>query len=138
MVKKLDKITLLFDFQVYVENIPSTSNHDTLKEIFSRFGNVEYVSLPKFKTTGDIKGFAFVEFADEESARRACAGEDPAQKDATTVLPEVKEPAVLPRMNRAMAALAKEKSEERTPDAAEEEEREGSSPAKRRRTFSEG
>merc|ERR1712168_1625133 len=67
---------------VYVENIPSTSNHDTLKEIFSRFGKVEYVSLPKFKTTGDIKGFAFVEFADEESARRACAGEDPAQKDA--------------------------------------------------------
>ena len=47
-----------------MENIPSTSNHESLKGIFSKFGVVEYVSLPKFKSTGDIKGFAFVEFAE--------------------------------------------------------------------------
>ena len=158
-----------------MENIPSTSNHESLKGIFSKFGVVEYVSLPKFKSTGDIKGFAFVEFAEVESARRACGRSsvngnengvgdtngDGCGKDNGVVddaLPEVQTPAVLPRMNRAMAALAKEKTIEpkREEDDADEDkydEGEGSksrahpsegaesassSPTKRRRTLSEG
>ena len=46
---------------VYVENLPSEADHDYIRNIFSSFGIVQYVSLPKFKS-GRSKGFAFVEF----------------------------------------------------------------------------
>jgi len=46
---------------VYVENLPSEADHDYIRNFFSPFGVVQYVSLPKFKS-GRSKGFAFVEF----------------------------------------------------------------------------
>ena len=48
-------------------------DHDWIKKQFSSCGKVAYVSLPKYKTTGDIKGFAFVEFESKEGAEAACA-----------------------------------------------------------------
>jgi La-related protein 7 len=33
---------------------------------------VLYVSLPKYKSTGDPKGFAFIEFDSVEAAHKAC------------------------------------------------------------------
>ena len=57
---------------VYVEGLPACADHDWVKNHFMKFGEVLYVSLPKYKSTGDIKGFAFVEFDTEESAARAC------------------------------------------------------------------
>ncbi len=46
--------------------------HDWIKQHFSSCGSVVYVSVPRFKTTGDPKGFAFVEFATKEEADKAC------------------------------------------------------------------
>uniref|UniRef100_T1INR9 Uncharacterized protein n=1 Tax=Strigamia maritima TaxID=126957 RepID=T1INR9_STRMM len=57
---------------VFVENFLSTTDTDWLKSHFSSFGEVTYVSLPKFKSTGQIKGFAFVEFSTPDAAKRAC------------------------------------------------------------------
>ena len=54
------------------ECLPQSCNHEWVQSVFERFGTVSYVSLPKYKSTGDIKGFAFVEFEDEDSARKAC------------------------------------------------------------------
>lgn len=45
--------------------------HEFIEKVFSRFGKVTYVSLPKFKSTGKLKGFAFVEFATKEEANKA-------------------------------------------------------------------
>ena len=50
---------------VYVENIPDFMGQDQLTSAFSLFGQVSYVSLPRYKHNRAIKGFAFVEFADE-------------------------------------------------------------------------
>ena len=45
--------------------------HDVIRHIFSKYGAVAYVSMPKFKHNGMPKGFAFVEFNDEEGAKNS-------------------------------------------------------------------
>jgi La-related protein 7 len=56
---------------LYVEQVPLNSTHDSLKELFSRFGKVVYVSLPKYKKSQKIKQFGFVEFENKESIIKA-------------------------------------------------------------------
>nr|XP_033196841.1 la-related protein 7 [Bombus vancouverensis nearcticus]XP_033196842.1 la-related protein 7 [Bombus vancouverensis nearcticus]XP_033196844.1 la-related protein 7 [Bombus vancouverensis nearcticus]XP_033196845.1 la-related protein 7 [Bombus vancouverensis nearcticus] len=54
---------------VYVQNLPPDTDHETLSSIFSQYGQVVYVSIPRFKNNKKIKGFAFVEFDTIESAK---------------------------------------------------------------------
>ncbi|XP_046445689.1 la-related protein 7-like [Daphnia pulex] len=56
---------------VYVERLPPHASIEWITSIFSEYGVVAYVSLPKFKDATRIKGFAFVEFCDSESAAKA-------------------------------------------------------------------
>ncbi|RUS79328.1 hypothetical protein EGW08_012913 [Elysia chlorotica] len=58
---------------IYVEYLPSHATHMWVKQVFSQCGRVEYVSLPTYKTSKQIKGFAFVEFEKPEEAERACS-----------------------------------------------------------------
>ena len=46
---------------IYVENLPTIINHNLLKTIFSRCGEVLNVSIPKFEDK-KTKGFGFVTF----------------------------------------------------------------------------
>nr|XP_033338486.1 la-related protein 7 [Megalopta genalis]XP_033338487.1 la-related protein 7 [Megalopta genalis]XP_033338488.1 la-related protein 7 [Megalopta genalis] len=55
---------------VYVQNLPPDADHEMLSGIFSAYGTVEYVSVPRYKQTKKIKGFAFVEFDTPESATK--------------------------------------------------------------------
>lgn len=59
------------DCTIYVENIKADANHEWLTQVFSEFGTVVYVSIPKYKQNKENKGFAFVEFDTEEEARTA-------------------------------------------------------------------
>ncbi|XP_070499188.1 la-related protein 7 [Chironomus tepperi] len=54
---------------VYVEQIPINSTHDSLKLIFSKYGKVNYVSLPRYKKSRQIKQFCFIEFDDPASVQ---------------------------------------------------------------------
>ncbi|XP_070166678.1 la-related protein 7 [Polyergus mexicanus] len=54
---------------VYVQNLPPDADHDWIISIFSKFGLVEYVSIPRYKSNRKIKGFAFVEFDTPNSAQ---------------------------------------------------------------------
>ncbi|XP_062527560.1 la-related protein 7 isoform X3 [Bombyx mori] len=55
---------------VYVESIPVTASRDWLERVFSDFGTVVYISLPKFKNTQKIKGYGFIEFNTTEEAQK--------------------------------------------------------------------
>lgn len=56
---------------IYVEQIPLNSTHESISSIFSAFGKVNYVSLPRYKKSRQIKQFGFVEFDSEESITKA-------------------------------------------------------------------
>ncbi|XP_076162591.1 la related protein 7 [Ptiloglossa arizonensis] len=58
------------DCTIYVQNLPPDADHETLSSIFSQYGPVVYVSLPRYKHNRKIKGFAFVEFDTPESIKK--------------------------------------------------------------------
>jgi hypothetical protein len=57
--------------RVFVKNVPENTTRTSLRNYFSQFGIVTDVYIPKDKVTGEQKKFAFVTFADVESARNA-------------------------------------------------------------------
>lgn len=63
--EEIDECTL------YVEQIPINSTHESISAVFARFGKVNYVSLPRYKKSRQIKQFGFVEFDDKESIMKA-------------------------------------------------------------------
>ncbi|KER24603.1 hypothetical protein T265_07793 [Opisthorchis viverrini] len=54
---------------------------DWLRDIFSEYGEVLYISLPQYHTSGFFRGFAFVEFATPKQARLAVKSMAPAADD---------------------------------------------------------
>ncbi|XP_066975578.1 la-related protein 7 [Macrobrachium rosenbergii] len=56
---------------IYVENIPSHVDHEWVHEVFAKYGTIDYISFPRFRSTGRPKGFAFVEFETPEMANIA-------------------------------------------------------------------
>lgn len=53
------------------ENLPENSTNESIKAHFEQFGKICYISLPKFKTSNEFKGFAFLEFEDKSGAKQA-------------------------------------------------------------------
>uniref|UniRef100_A0AAZ3PAW6 Serine/arginine-rich splicing factor 2 n=1 Tax=Oncorhynchus tshawytscha TaxID=74940 RepID=A0AAZ3PAW6_ONCTS len=53
------------------ELLPKKVTHDWLEREFTKCENVVYLSVPRYKTTGHSKGFAFIEFETEEEAQKA-------------------------------------------------------------------
>jgi len=57
--------------RLYVGNLPYEVNEERLREMFSPFGTVVTATVIINKFNNQSKGFAFVEFADDASAREA-------------------------------------------------------------------
>lgn len=53
------------------ELLPKNVNHSWIERVFGKCGNVVYISIPRYKTSKDPKGFAFVEFETKEQAEKA-------------------------------------------------------------------
>lgn len=54
--------------KIYVGNLSFNTVDETLKNLFSKFGEVESVNIITDKATGASKGFGFVELSDDSDA----------------------------------------------------------------------
>jgi RNA recognition motif-containing protein len=57
--------------KLYVGNLPYATTEEDLRELFSQAGTVATVDLIKDRDTGNSKGFAFVEMANQSDAEKA-------------------------------------------------------------------
>ncbi len=59
--------------KVYVGNLPFSVDQEKLKELFASYGEAEEIIVISDKFSGRSKGFGFITFKDEESAKKAIA-----------------------------------------------------------------
>ncbi|XP_046436699.1 la-related protein 7 [Neodiprion fabricii] len=76
---------------IYVQRLPLNADHEWLSNVFSQYGKVAYVSIPRYKSNKRIKGFAFIEF-DEPSSAAKCIE---AFREKSCVLPSQTSPDTL-------------------------------------------
>lgn len=65
--------------KIYIGNLSFKTTEDDLRALFSQYGGVESVSIATDRSTGQSRGFAFVEMSaknDAESAISALNGTD--------------------------------------------------------------
>jgi RNA recognition motif-containing protein len=61
----------MMSVRLFVGNLPYDATEEEIRRHFSPAGNLSYVSIPLDRETGKKRGFAFVEFADEQQAQAA-------------------------------------------------------------------
>ncbi|WCL48074.1 RNA recognition motif domain-containing protein [Leptospira sp. GIMC2001] len=57
--------------KIYVGNLNFRTTEDSLKTVFSAFGQINDLKMVHDRDTGNFKGFAFITFASPESAKQA-------------------------------------------------------------------
>jgi RNA recognition motif-containing protein len=55
--------------KLYVGNLPFSATDDTVRQLFSKHGTVEKVSMIMDRDTGRPRGFAFVEMSNSDASR---------------------------------------------------------------------
>ena len=60
--------------KLYVGNLSYNTYEDSLRNLFSSFGNVESVKIITDRDSGSSKGFGFVEMSSDAEAAAAIAG----------------------------------------------------------------
>lgn len=65
--------------KLYVGNLPYETSESDLQTLFEATGQVASVNIVRDRTTGQARGFAFVEMSDVEGARRAISELDQQQ-----------------------------------------------------------
>lgn len=59
--------------KLYVGNLPYDTTESDLQALFAGAGDVAAVNIMRDRTTGQARGFAFVEMSDVDGAQRAIA-----------------------------------------------------------------
>ena len=57
--------------KLYVGNLPYETTESDLQALFEAAGQVSTINIVRDRTTGQARGFAFVEMSDDEGAQRA-------------------------------------------------------------------
>lgn len=61
---------------IYIGNLSYQATEEDLKSVFEEYGTIKRVVLPMDRETGRMRGFAFVEMADEDKEDAAIADLD--------------------------------------------------------------
>src|SRR5689334_25078513 len=64
---------------IYVGNLDFNVTEDELRQAFAAYGQVDNVTILRDRDTGQPRGFAFVEMANDEEAQKAIAGTNGSQ-----------------------------------------------------------
>ena len=64
---------------IYVGNLSYQATEDDLRLVFADYGNVNRVTLPADRETGRVRGFAFVEMAEDAEEEAAISSLDGAE-----------------------------------------------------------
>jgi RNA recognition motif-containing protein len=70
---------------IYVSNLSFNVTDEDLHDYFAEYGEVSSAKVIMDKFTGKSRGFAFVEMADDEAAKKAIAELDGASVDGRTI-----------------------------------------------------
>ncbi|XP_009869179.1 PREDICTED: la-related protein 7 [Apaloderma vittatum] len=101
---------------VYVELLPKNVNHSWIERVFGKCGNVVYVSIPRYKSTGDPKGFAFVEFETKEQAEKAIEFLNNPPEEAPRkpgIFPKTVKSKPIPALNTSNSTVVEEKKKKK-------------------------
>jgi len=72
---------------VYVRNLSFNTTEETLKRLFTPFGEIIQIRLPVFADTGKHRGYGFIDYKRQESAKKALSL-DRKQVDGRQILVE--------------------------------------------------
>jgi RNA recognition motif-containing protein len=64
---------------IYVGNLSFRATEEDIRDVFAEYGTVSRVSLPVDRETGRLRGFAFIEMADDASEDKSIAELDGAE-----------------------------------------------------------
>lgn len=78
--------------KLYVGNLPWSLNNDSLRELFSQFGEVVDAVVISDRMTGRSKGFGFVTFADDSAAEAAIEAMHQKEVDGRAIVVNVARP----------------------------------------------
>ena len=56
---------------IYIGNLDYEINQQDLNEVFSEYGNVKRVYIPRDRETGNVRGFGFVELEQDVNEQKA-------------------------------------------------------------------
>ncbi|KAM9381984.1 la-related protein 7 [Phaethornis superciliosus] len=101
---------------VYVELLPKNVSHSWIERVFGKCGNVVYISIPRYKSTGDPKGFAFVEFETKEQAEKAIEFLNNPPEEAPRkpgIFPKTVKNKPVPTLNESNSTVVEEKKKKK-------------------------
>ncbi|HQG58684.1 MAG TPA: RNA-binding protein [bacterium] len=78
--------------KLYVGNLPYSVNDDSLRELFSSYGNVLSASIIFDRMSGRSKGFGFVELEDDSGAKKAISEMNEKEIDGRKIVVSVARP----------------------------------------------
>lgn len=78
--------------KLFVANLPWSFNIESLKELFSQYGEITQAEVITDRQTGRSKGFGFVSFTTEESAQLAIEAMNEKEIDGRKLVVNIAKP----------------------------------------------